>query len=196
MTRLILLRHGETDWNLQARWQGSADVPLNATGLAQAHLVAEKLALEHLAAIYSSDLTRARVTADIVARPHALEVLVDARLREINMGRWENQLQQEIPGLYPVEWAAWQGDNLHAPPLGGESVIDLARRIIPAIRDISSRYTAAEQILIVGHGLSLAVFLTHVNHQPLATVYERILPNATPLFLDWIPDLAGSADGF
>ena len=77
MTAILLARHGETDWNRDRRIQGHTDVPLNAAGLDQAHVLADRLAGERLVAIHSSDLTRARVTAEIVARRHALEVVLD-----------------------------------------------------------------------------------------------------------------------
>jgi len=105
MTTLLLVRHGETDWNAERRWQGHADVPLNERGREQARALAEQLAGESVDAIYSSDLSRARDTADILGARLDVPVVVDADLREIDVG--------PVEGLTAEESAAfdgWQGE--------------------------------------------------------------------------------------
>jgi broad specificity phosphatase PhoE len=116
MTRLLLVRHGETDWNTTGRFQGQADPPLNANGRAQAASLAAQLAQTRIGAIYSSDLQRARDTAEIVARKLGMTVRVDRRLREINQGEWDGMLTTDIIARYPVEWAAreWIPENAKA----------------------------------------------------------------------------------
>lgn len=84
--KLYLLRHGETDWNVAWRMQGSADIPLNEKGLAQAREAAERMQNEHYDAIYSSPLKRALVTAEIIAEKHGMDVIIDERLREMCFG--------------------------------------------------------------------------------------------------------------
>lgn len=96
MTRLILVRHGETDWNVEGRYQGHSDVPLNARGRAQAARLAEALRGSDIRAIYSSDLARARETAEALAHATRLAVQHDPRLREIDQGDWEGMLFLEI----------------------------------------------------------------------------------------------------
>mgnify|MGYP000918913880 FL=1 len=121
MTELWLVRHGQTDWNVEGRYQGQANPPLNATGLEQAACAAETLAGRTYTAIYTSDLQRARVTAEIIGRRLGMDVLVDPRLREVNQGAWEGMLSTEIQAHYAGEWAARQRDRLHfRPPGGGE----------------------------------------------------------------------------
>src|SRR5581483_11305534 len=109
MTTLLLVRHGETDWNAERRWQGHADVPLNARGREQARALAEELAGESIDAIYSSDLSRAQDTADIVGARLDVPVVVDPDLREIDVG--------PVEGLTAEESAAfegWQGEPKEA----------------------------------------------------------------------------------
>ncbi|HEY3311317.1 MAG TPA: histidine phosphatase family protein [Anaerolineales bacterium] len=187
MTKLCLVRHGQTDWNIQGRWQGHADPPLNAVGLEQAGQLSASLAHEHFSAIYSSDLQRARFTAEAVARFHGLPVHADPRLRELNMGAWEGKLVTEIPVLFPASWEERQRDPLGSRPPGGESVQELAARIIPAISGICAEHAATDQLLIVSHGLALATFLCHVESRPLVEAYLRIPHNATPVYVEWSP---------
>jgi broad specificity phosphatase PhoE len=186
MTRLCLLRHGQTDWNVEGRWQGHADQPLNSIGLEQVAQITRELAANHFAGIYSSDLRRACVMAQAIAQKHNLPVKMDARLREINMGAWEGQLGTDIPALYPLEWA----DRLNSPrtarPSGGESLVDLSRRVIAAITEYSL-LNPQETILIVSHGLSLAVFLCHIQAIPLQQAYDHIPKNARAIWIDWLP---------
>jgi probable phosphoglycerate mutase len=183
MTRFCLVRHGQTDWNLQGRWQGHSDIPLNLTGRKQVRALALELAGEHFDAIYSSDLQRARETAFSVARPRGLPVQLDTRLREINLGKWEGQLAVDVPGLYPREWAERQIDPFHAQPPGGESVSDLARRSLPVFADLCARHPAGS-LLVVSHGLLLAVFLCHFNGLPLQESFNLIPENARPVFVE------------
>ncbi|HEY5099343.1 MAG TPA: histidine phosphatase family protein, partial [Gaiellaceae bacterium] len=99
MTTLLLVRHGETDWNAERRWQGHADVPLNDRGREQARVLAEQLTGESIDAIYSSDLSRARDTADIVGVRLGVPVVVDADLREIDVGPIEGMTAEETGTL-------------------------------------------------------------------------------------------------
>jgi broad specificity phosphatase PhoE len=185
-TRLILVRHGQTDWNLAGRFQGQADPPLNAVGRQQAEALAESLAAGSVAAIYSSDLQRAFDTADIVARRLGLTVQVDPRLREVNQGLWEGMLLADILTRYPDEWAARERDPLRARPPGpgGESIVDVAARTWPAADDIA-RAHAAGPVLIVSHGLSLATLLCRALDRPLVEARQHIPENAVPILIDW-----------
>jgi broad specificity phosphatase PhoE len=172
---------------VEGRWQGHSDSALDDTGINQARLVAEQLAPQHFTAIYSSDLQRARVTAEAIAKIQELPVIVDARLRELNMGRWEGLLFSDIPRLYPEAWAEHQRWPVEFLYPGGESVQQLSRRIVPAIASICAAHPPHAQILIVSHGLALAVFLCHIHGWPLEDAFTRIPRNATPVFLDWVP---------
>ena len=187
MIKLCLLRHGQTAWNQEGRWQGHADPPLNAAGLEQARLVAEELKSTCFAAIYSSDLQRARVTAEAVAIFHALPVKTDVRLRELNMGAWEGQLVADIPNLFPAAWAERQADPVESRPPGGESVRQLAQRVSQGM-DAICQSNDSGQFLIVSHGLALAAFLCLAQGHPLDEAFQRIPRNARPLYLDYEPD--------
>lgn len=187
MTQLCLVRHGQTAWNLEGRWQGHTDLPLNVTGLNQAHLLAAELASLRFTAIYSSDLQRALATAAVIAKNQTLPVKTDPRLRELNMGAWEGQLGSEVPTLYPAAWAERQRSPLESQPPGGESIRQLSQRVIAAITAICAENPPQSRLLIVSHGLALAVFLCHAHGQPLEQARERIPANATPLHLNWSP---------
>ncbi|MEJ5248588.1 MAG: histidine phosphatase family protein [Caldilinea sp.] len=190
MTEFWLVRHGQTDWNLQGRYQGQADPPLNETGVQQAQAAAEALAGRCYAALYSSDLERARVTAEIIARRLGLEVIVDPRLREVNQGAWEGLLVTEIQERYPLEWEARQRDRLRfRAPGGGESVEDVAARIWAAMDDIARRHPC-EAVIVVSHGLALATMLCRGQNIPLAQARELIPDNAEIVRLEWNPPFA------
>ncbi len=184
MTELWLVRHGQTDWNLERRYQGHSDTPLNATGLEQARLAAEALAGRSYTAIYSSDLTRARVTAESIARRLGMEVQIDPRLREVNLGVWEGMVVTDIQAQYPAEWEARQSNRLYGRPPGGESVHDVAARIWPAVDDLAARHPDGALIL-VSHGLALATILCRAQGLPLETARELIPDNAQPHCVLW-----------
>src|SRR5579862_1895349 len=107
MTTILLARHGETDWNVERRWQGHADTPLNDTGRAQARSLGEELADEPIDAVFSSDLRRAHETARLVAEPRGLSVIAIPDLRERNFGSAEGLTTEEIQTRFPGVELAW-----------------------------------------------------------------------------------------
>jgi broad specificity phosphatase PhoE len=154
---LFLVRHGETDWNAAGRWQGQTDVPLNANGRAQALAVSARLRAEGVRAIATSDLCRARATAEIVGEALGLEVaVVDAALRERAYGSWEGLTRGECAARYPDAWARHLSDR-RTPPPGGESTDALLARAVPAIHRIADRL--ASPALLVTHGGVMRAFL-------------------------------------
>lgn len=124
---LWLVRHGEPDWPGGAL--GWSDPPLTAAGEAQARAAAALLAGRPLAGVYSSDLRRARVLADLVAVPHQLTVTVDARLRELDFGPWEGRRLADLWREHPDAARSWEADLRRTPPQFGESVADVERRV-------------------------------------------------------------------
>ena len=186
MTEIWIVRHGQTDWNVEGRYQGQADRPLNAVGLAQAQQAAEQLRGRDFAAIYSSDLQRARVTAEIIAGQLGLPVQVDRRLREVNQGEWEGMLTADIEQRYADEWAERRTDRLHAAPPGGESLAQVAARVLEGVSDIAQRHPE-QRILIVSHGLALSVVLCAAAGAPLTEAFQRIPDNAQPMVIEWLP---------
>ena len=186
MTELWLVRHGQTDWNLTARWQGQAsDAPgLNATGHAQAHEVSVKLEGAEISAIYSSDLLRARQTAETISIPFGLPVILEPRLREINLGKWEGMLSEDIEARYPQELAERAHDPFHTPAPNGESPSEVAKRVIEAVNEIVYKHRT-RSVLIVAHGISLAIIICHAEGIPVKDVYQHIPENARPYYVKW-----------
>lgn len=189
MTRLWLIRHGETDWNVEGRWQGQAPhaPPLNATGRAQAEAVASRLNSHTFDHLYTSDLLRAIQTAEVIATKLELPMQIEPRLREINQGEWEGMLGSDIARLYPAEWAERGRDPLNARPPGGESVVAVAERAWAAADDIAQQHPAGA-VLIVAHGLLLATLICRARGLPLQNAFTLIPANASPEMIGWGAD--------
>ena len=164
-TTLFLVRHGETDWNAEGRWQGQTDVPLNPRGREQAREVAGRLRSAGLASIASSDLLRARTTAEIVAAELGLAVShLDAALRERRFGCFEGLTREEVLARYPEAWARYVADPGPAPP-GGESRDELLGRLLPAVTSAAARLPGP--VLVVMHGGAMRALLAgHVGEMP------------------------------
>jgi probable phosphoglycerate mutase len=162
VTKLLLARHGETDWNRDHRWQGHSDVPLNELGLRQARALAEELATEDLAAIYSSDLRRAYETARIVAASKGMEVIVDPDLREIDFGTWEGLTSDEIEHRFPGDLGLWREQGQTPERRGGETHDQLRERVLAAAHRIAVAHPG-EQVLVVSHGGALRALAVHAE---------------------------------
>ena len=149
MTTVYLARHGQSDWNAAGRWQGHADRPLTALGLRQAADLAEELAGVPLDAVYSSDLRRARETAEAVAAPRGLQVSTVADLREVDVGSWSGLTRAEAMERFPVEFRRWtEGEHGWED---GETYERMAERVVGAVRRIAAGH-AGESVLVVAHG--------------------------------------------
>jgi uncharacterized phosphatase len=145
-TTLVLVRHGETDWNRANRFQGHADQPLNEAGRSQASELAVQLAGEPFAALYTSPLTRASETADIVGTALGLEARRLNALLEIDVGAWEGLTIDEVRARYP-DGAA---ENWRSGWENGETYAELENRVVPALLELGSRHDGAH-ILAVTH---------------------------------------------
>ena len=159
VTTILLARHGETDWNREGRWQGWADAPLNQNGRAQARELAEQLRSTPFDAVYSSDLSRARETAEIVAAPHGVDVVRDAGLREIDVGSWSGLTRAELAERFPT------GDRPD-----GETRDQHRERVHAAVQRIA-RANLGRRILIVTHGGTMRALRGQVGdgpHHPIA----------------------------
>ena len=154
---LILLRHGETDWNAGQRMQGHRDIPLNELGRAQALAAAPSLAALRPQVIVSSDLSRARDTAAAVANLIGLPVAADVRLRETRLGEWEGLTREEVVATWPTEWDRWRTTSAHNAPPGGESRWQVAERAAEVVTELDTG--SAGRALLVVHG-GLIVGLT------------------------------------
>jgi broad specificity phosphatase PhoE len=150
---LLLARHGETDWNRDGRFQGHADTPLNDLGREQARALAEKMA--DVDVIYSSDLTRAVETAQVVADRLGLEVRVDSRLRERSFGRWEGLTRGEIEEAFRDDYERWRtGKSFGAED--AETHEAFAERIEAFLADVLAKHPD-ETVLVITHGGSIRV---------------------------------------
>lgn len=189
MARLWLVRHGQTDWNLEGRWQGQAPhaPTLNTTGRAQAALIAQNLAGQSFAALYSSDLARAVETAESISARIGLPVTIEPRLREVNLGVWEGMRSDELALVFASELRARETDPVHArPPGGGETAAEVANRLRAAADDLAARHPN-EDVVLVSHGLALAALLCQAHRWPLSEIFERIPENAQAVPIQWPP---------
>jgi broad specificity phosphatase PhoE len=153
VTRLILTRHGETDWNSEGRWQGHSDTPLNERGRAQARELAAQL--DHVDVVYASDLARSRETAEIAAGHLGVELHLDPRLRERSFGAWEGLTAGEIEERFVDEHRRWQsGEGFGADD--AEPFDAFAARIHAFLDDVLERHPD-EEVLVVAHGGSIRV---------------------------------------
>lgn len=162
--RVLLLRHGRTAYNAEARFQGQTDIPLDEVGLGQAKRVADTLATELIGdgpvRLLSSDLSRAAQTAEAVAARLAVEVTVDPRLREIYAGEWEGLLRAEIVARWPDDFASWHRGDADVRIGGGESRVDAGLRAAAAISEAEQTMDGGT-LICVSHGgaLRAAMFL-------------------------------------
>ena len=150
-TRLYLIRHGETDWNAEGRYQGQIDTTLSDRGRAQTACLAEALAQVPFRAVYSSPLSRSRDTARAIAARHGLPVVALDGLREVGMGEWEGLTEQEITARFGAVLTARRQDPERVTPGGGESLGELQARGLEAIREIVARHPG-ETVAVVAHG--------------------------------------------
>lgn len=150
-TRVIAIRHGETDWNASARMQGQTDIPLNARGLEQARRVAAALRDETLAAIYSSDLARAAQTAAAIGAAVGQPVRHDAGLRERGFGIFEGFTPDEVSLRWPLENQRWRGRDVNYGPEGGEVLHAFHARSVEAAERLAARHPG-QTIVLVAHG--------------------------------------------
>ncbi|MEO6121671.1 MAG: histidine phosphatase family protein [Acidimicrobiales bacterium] len=155
MSRLLLLRHGQSTWNAEHRWQGWADPPLSPLGERQAGAAARWLATwseRFAAAVVSSDLVRARRTAEVLAEGLGLgPVEVDADLRERDVGDWTGLTTGEIGSRWPAVLAEWRAGRLVATP-GGEPEPALVARVLAGLSRLAARHGAGEAVLVITHG--------------------------------------------
>ncbi len=162
MTRILLARHGETDWNRVGRWQGHADPPLNDAGRSQAAELAERLAGDGIAAIYSSDLARASQTARVVAERLGLDVVEDPGLREIDVGSWSGLTRAEVEERFPEGYARWRGGEIGHD---GETREQLTDRVVAAVERVAADHPEGT-VLVVTHGGAIRALRRHAEGDP------------------------------
>ncbi len=150
-TRIVAIRHGETDWNAQSRLQGQLNIPLNAMGLHQASTLAEALRDEDLAVVYSSDLGRAWHTASALAAPLGLPLQPDTGLRERCFGVFEGCTYAEIESRWPDQAQRWRRREIDFAPVGAESLRLFQQRCVATIDRLAAAHVG-QAIAVVCHG--------------------------------------------
>lgn len=149
--RLLLLRHGQSVWNADGRWQGQADVPLSPLGEEQAREAAARLSAGDFTRLVSSNLQRARQTADILAAPLGLPVEIDPELREIDVGEWQGLTRAEIRARDANALAEWAEGRSESTP-GGELRADLTERARLALLRAAASVAPGDRVLLISHG--------------------------------------------
>ena len=158
MTRILLIRHGQTEWNRQQVFRGRADIPLSNVGVEQAIALAERLAEEPIAAVYSSPLARALVTAEHVARPHGLQPLRVEGLTDISFGAWEGRPHEEVRQEDGELYARWQSQPHLVRLPDGETLAEVRQRGTAALDDIVTRHSGST-VAVVAHRVVNKVLL-------------------------------------
>ena len=190
-TRIIAIRHGETAWNVDTRLQGHLDIGLNERGQWQARRAAQALADEDIAAIYTSDLSRARATAQAIAdhnaNPAARQVHPHTGLRERGFGIFEGQTYAQINLDWPEESRRWRQRDPHFAPQGGETLTQLRERVSATVNALASQHVG-EQIVLVAHGGVMDALYRLATHVAIDAPRSWDLGNAAINRLLWTPD--------
>ena len=166
MTTIYLARHGESDWNVERRWQGHADRPLTDRGRGQAQDLAARLARVQLDAVYSSDLRRAWETAEAVASAKGLDVVRLPELREVDVGSWSGLTRDECEARFPEAFARWRAGGSGWDD--GESYEEMGERIVGAIGRLAAEHQGGA-ILVVSHGGPIRAVHAHALGVDIAT---------------------------
>ena len=171
MVKVVFIRHGQTEWNVSGRYQGQSDVALSKEGIAQAEKLAEHFPVASVDAVYSSDLMRARVTAEKVAEKFGLLVQTEPAFRELNFGDWEGLTYEQIT----ASWADAMTNFLRHPDIlqipHGESFPEVRQRAMKRLRELLAEHEG-HVIAVVAHGAVLRTMLTEALHMPLQYLWS------------------------
>ena len=178
MTRVIVVRHGQTEWNVEARIQGQGDSRLTAEGRAQARAIAARLAAQPFDVLVSSDLGRAAATARAIAERCGKPIVLDARLRERHFGVGEGMTYDEVDRAYPGAFARIRNVDPDFVIPGGESRRQFHARVVSAMDSIAQAHDG-RTIVVVTHGGMLATFFRHVHSIPLDVAHPIAITNAS-----------------
>ncbi|MBT9549860.1 MAG: histidine phosphatase family protein [Hydrogenophaga sp.] len=196
VTRILAVRHGETEWNRDTRIQGHTDIGLNARGRRQAELLARALRDEPIAAFYASDLSRALETAQAVARTRGQTVATHTGLRERAFGRFEGQTWADLEARWPEDALSWRKRVPDFVPAGGESLLQLRERVVATVEELAAQHPG-EQVMMVAHGGVLDILYRAATRLELQAPRSWDLSNTAINRLLWSPEglsLVGWAD--
>jgi broad specificity phosphatase PhoE len=180
--RVLLVRHGQTDWNVTGRWQGSEPVPLNGDGWAQARALAEYLRDRPIKAIYSSDLPRAWQTAVTIGQALGIDPRADPRWQEFNLGIFQGYTREEMQIRFPMEWEQFRENYWDYVVPQGESRRMFQNRVYAAWKDMIAESTGPE-VLVVSHGGSIKHLLLKLFEDD-PTIHEVHIENTSVTTLE------------
>lgn len=179
ITKIYLVRHGETNWNLEGRLQGQLNIPLNQKGCLQAHCVADYLQAVNFQKVFSSSLIRAKTTAEIIRGdlseaeilcrtegntwPSPFEIELLPALQEVSHGDWEGRLESELRLLYPHQFHLWKTAPLTCRKPNGENLHQVQARVIPAWENLVQRCQESQNVLVVAHKFTIQVILCYIS---------------------------------
>ncbi|MCI8925064.1 MAG: histidine phosphatase family protein [Lachnospiraceae bacterium] len=185
--KLYLVRHGETDWNLQNRIQGQTDTPLNEQGRRQAQELAMKLKEKHhISSLYSSRQKRAFETAQVVGRMIGLEPQIRQGLEEISLGKWEGYTWRQVREQFPEAYQAWYNNRRYQVPPQGESYQQLLDRLLPTLADLMEKNGG--NVLAVTHSAVIMTLLSFVYDTPFEDMAKNYKTGNTGI-VEIEPDL-------
>ncbi len=170
-TRIHLVRHGQVEGFEEKRYNGQGDVLLTPEGWQQYRRLQELLKDAPLEAVYSSDLSRCAEGAKLLAEPHGLSPVLRPDLREINIGDWEGRTWEELKATVPDQWQARLDDIVNYRVPGGENLVDVADRVLPALQEIIARHRGGE-VLVVAHGGINRLLLLSAIGAPLDKLFH------------------------
>lgn len=186
-TTIILIRHGETDWNIERRYQGQDGPGLNDTGRAQAQQIAEHLQNgSSPTALYSSDLTRAIQTAEVIGAVLNLAPQPDPRLRERHFGAWQGFARDDIAEAYEAYRLRWDAAPLDVAPPDGETWAEVLARFTESLNAIAADHPG-ETVGVVSHGGSMAILRCYYDQISPLQIGERRIANTEAIPLSWPP---------
>jgi len=187
VTKVILVRHGQTFWNLELKYQGHSDIALTDLGISQAKQVAERLATENISAVYASDLSRAYHTAEFIAHKHKLTVIAMPEFREISFGEWEGLNYSKINDQWPevMNKLFTHPDEIRIP--GGETFRELKERSQSAIERLIAQHED-DTIVVVSHGGTIRTLLCAALDIHLNRVWNIKQDNTAVNIVEYYPD--------
>jgi alpha-ribazole phosphatase len=187
--KLLLTRHGQTDWNIAGRYQGQSDIPLNQIGRSQAEGLAKRLSAETIHAVYASDLSRAADTANRILSMQELAPALqrDVRWRELSFGEWEGMNYKEMSAHSPDIFAKWMLDPQHVSTPSGETLGHLAERVHSAFVELKNKHKD-ETVLVVSHSGALQALLAFTLGVDLNRYWQFRISQASLTELHVFPD--------
>lgn len=170
MTKFIITRHGQTEWNVEMRMQGQSNSPLTPLGRQQAVALGKRLSDTEIHAVYSSSLQRTLDTTEIVCKGRNLRITPLDSLREIALGSWSGQLLADVEKAYPEKVESfWKHPESYEPMPGGETYIELRKRASNALKEMACNHRN-ETILVVAHGIVLKALYNYFRNQPISDI--------------------------